>query len=146
MQLPHTRQVGPMRLCRPAPRISVRNREEDDPLLLHLLVLVEEGEPSRWQRHLRPVRTERCPGGQQDQRVPLIADARDHASAARLDGLSELDQAIHVVVDAGKVRGIHDGLRARCRDMDIGRKHLSRRVPIVMAPCLRVRAGKCDSR
>src|SRR5262249_33011273 len=125
---------------------SVRNCEEDHLLLLELLVLVEEGQPGRWEGHLLPTRAERRPYGQQDQRVALVADAGDHASAARLDGLSELDQAIYVVVDAGGVRGIHDRLRAGCRDMDVGREHLSRLVPVVIAPCLRMGAGKGDGR
>src|SRR5262249_24658627 len=91
---------------------SVRNREEDDLLLLDLPVLVEEGEPSRWERQLLPARFERRPYGQQKQRVLLVADTGDHASAAGLDGLSEFDQAIHVVVDAGEIGRIHDRLRA----------------------------------
>lgn len=44
-----------------------------------------------------------------EQRVPLVAHARIDLQAAGHDRLGQLLQALHVVVDAGEIRRLHDG-------------------------------------
>src|SRR5581483_11903329 len=73
---------------------------------------------------------------------PTLATTR----AVRLDGLSKLDQTFHVVVNAGGVGRLTALFGGHYCAVDVGREHLARCVSVVMAPCLRVRAGKCDSR
>jgi hypothetical protein len=82
--------------CRLGPvGASARSREEDDLLRLDLLILVEQVEASRRQRH-RP-RTEVGLDGSASAAFcssPTLA----HAGAAGHNSLRELDQAVHVVV------------------------------------------------
>ena len=62
---------------------SARSREDDDLLRLDRLILVEQVEASRRQRH-RP-RTEVRLDGQHQRRVLLVADAPDHAGVMRVE-------------------------------------------------------------
>src|SRR6185437_8447603 len=118
---------------------------EDDLLALDLALSIEQVEARHRQRLRRAEAGKRLYlYRHHDERVALIADARDHAGTTRYDGLREPDQTRHVVVDADEIGRRHGGLHARCGEVDVARKALPRRCKVVVAPCLDMGAGNDD--
>src|SRR5262249_25750279 len=89
------------RLHRPRPPLA---EKEEDVLDLDLAVFVEHVHPRSWRVHLGSVRPELDPGVHGEQRLLVVADGLDHLRAAGNDRIRELDQALHVCLDAVQVR------------------------------------------